>query len=43
MRIDGLPWRVYLWICVEAVAFGALCGVVGGRAAEWAVASLVGR
>jgi len=43
VEIDGLPWRVYLWVCAQAVIVGALCGVVGARTVEWVVASLVGR
>lgn len=30
MRIDGLPWRTWLWIAVKSVLYGSLVGAVAG-------------
>jgi hypothetical protein len=37
VTIDGLPWRVYLRLALEAVVFGAFVGGVGGRLIDLAV------
>jgi phage tail protein X len=37
VTIDGLPWRVYLRLALEAVVFGVVVGGVGGRLIDLAV------
>lgn len=41
MKIDGMPWRAYLWLWVKAVVFGGLFGAAAGglfdRLVGWAL------